>query len=279
LNDYADAAGIVISLDPVLLRVGPASLRWYGLLLAVGLACGIAIALRAGRRRGIAEDTVWSAALVAIVGGFAGGRILHVVDKLDYYVERTDEIIRLGPGGLSMAGAVLGGALALAIFARVRHEPLAPLLSVAAWGVLLGQIVGRLGSLVNGDSWGAPTDLPFGIVYTHPDAALPPSLVGVATQPYVIYEMLWNLVALGVLGLLVKRRASAMVQSTLAFVLFGLGRLALGGLRQESVVVFGLQQAQVVAAGILLLSLPYLVYLLTVKPRAATEEAADFARS
>ena len=275
MPDYADATGIAIALDPVLLRVGPASLRWFGLMLAIGLACGIAIAVRSGRRRGLDESYVWSGALVGVVGGLIGGRVFHVVDKLDYYVERLGEAIRLGPGGLAMSGAVVGGLIALAVYARARQQPLAPLLAASAWGVLIGQTVGRIGSLVNGDSWGTPTDLPFGIVYTHPDAALPPSLLGVATLPYPAFEMLWNLATLVTLGLLARRRAPASVEAVVALALFGFGRLVLGAVRQEGIVAFGLQQAQIVAAGILLVSLPCLVYLLTVRPRHATKEPAS----
>jgi phosphatidylglycerol---prolipoprotein diacylglyceryl transferase len=271
-----DAVGLVIALDPILLRIGPVSLRWYGFFLTLGLAAGLLVALRAGRRRGIDDDSLWAAVLVSAIAGLAGARLFHVLDKIDYYAEHLSEALGRGPGGLAIWGAVICGLAGLAVYARLRRLPFGHLADTAALAVLAGACVGRLGSIVNGDSWGAPTNHPWAFIYTNPDAALPASLLGMATHPYPVYEILWNAVSLVLLasfGRRTERGPRPGLLATLYLILFACGRLVLGALRQETVLAFGLQQSQVVAAAVLLVSLPLAVYLITV--RAATKEGGS----
>jgi phosphatidylglycerol:prolipoprotein diacylglycerol transferase len=270
-----DATGLVIALDPVLLRFGPVSLRWYGLFLTLGLAAGLLVALRAGRRRGIDDDSLWMAALVTGIAGLAGARLLHALDKIDYYAEHLSEVLGRGPGGLAIWGAVIFGVAALALYARQRHLSFGNLADAAALGLLAGACVGRLGSLVNGDAWGAPTNLPWALVYTNPDAAIPPSLLGVATHPYPVYEILWNAASLITLALLGRRAANRPgLLATLFLILFAVGRLVLGVVRQEGILALGLQQSQLISAAVLLITLPFAAYLLTVRALASRDDAA-----
>jgi len=261
VQDYV--GGIVIGIDPVILRLGPVSLRWYGLMIALGLTAGLYLALREARRKGLDEDVVYSGALWSILGGIVGARLFHVVDKLDFYLQNPYLLISVGQGGLAIWGGILGGLLVATVYARRRGLPALRLADVATPGLLLGQMIGRVGCLINGDSWGSPTSLPWGIVYVHPDASLPAASQGIPTHPYPAYEILWDLL---IFGLLWRLRGRLQVDGALFAVyvlLYSAGRFALTFVREEGAFLFGLQQAQVVAAGAFLVALPFLVYLLT----------------
>lgn len=266
MQDYA--AGIVIAIDPVAVRLGPVSLRWYGVLIALGITAGLYLALREARRRGMDEDAVYSAALWAIVAGVLGARLFHVVDKLDYYLQNPYLLISLGQGGLAMWGGIFGGLLAVWLYSRRHGLPALRLADAATPGLLVGQMIGRIGSLVNGDSWGAPTNLPWGVVYTHPDAALPAMSQGIPTHPYPAYELLWCLLVLGLVWPWRNRLSVDGVLFAAYLLLYSAGRFFLTFVREEGAFLFGLQQAQVVAAATFLVVLPWLVWLLTGRPAA-----------
>jgi phosphatidylglycerol---prolipoprotein diacylglyceryl transferase len=246
--------GVTIDIDPVLLRVGGFALRWYGLAFAGGIGLGIWIAMRQGRRLGLDPDSVAGVAFWAVVGGIAGARIVHVVDRLDYYLAHPAQVLLLHEGGLAVWGGVLGGVLAGFIAARRARLPIGRGADAAALALPAGLILGRAGCVVNGDAYGAVTTLPWGFAYVNPGAMVPAGLVGVSTHPYPVYEMLW---LLGVAGLLLVLRGRSLPPGMLFLVFAGAyatGRIVLGFLRQESVVVAGLQQAQVIALVVLIVA-------------------------
>jgi phosphatidylglycerol:prolipoprotein diacylglycerol transferase len=133
------------------------------------------------------------------------------------------------------------------VYARRANLPGWQVLDAAAPAMLVGQIIGRFGCLANGDAWGAPTDWPWGVVYSHVHAALPSHLIGVPTHPYPAYEM----VALALLLVILPRGSEHSPHPGRLFLLTVLGysavRFVLTFVRQEPILLMGLQEAQVVA--------------------------------
>lgn len=100
---------ITIALDPVLFRLGPFPVRWYGLLIGLGIATAIALGLREARRKGLDAETIPALTLWALGGGLVGARALHVLDRFDDYRRDPLAILNVAQGGLAIYGAVLGG--------------------------------------------------------------------------------------------------------------------------------------------------------------------------
>ncbi|HEY3080429.1 MAG TPA: prolipoprotein diacylglyceryl transferase [Chloroflexota bacterium] len=247
---------LVVGIDPVLLAIGPFTLRWYGLMIAVGIALGVLVALREARRLGVSEDAVYSVALWGTVGGLVGARLFHVIDRIDFYIQNPGAVLAMQQGGLAVWGAVVGGVAAGALYCRLAGLPIARTADLAAPALLLGQTVGRLGNLINGDAYGGWFDAPWSLIYVHQDALIPD--LGEPTHPYPLYEMLWNAVALGLIWRLRRQPHPDGTVFLVYLMLYALGRFTLGFVRQETVLLFGLQQAQLVALCLIALGLPLL---------------------
>ena len=258
--------GIVIGIDPVLLRLGAFELRWYGLMVGLAIVAAAWLFSRQATRRGFTSDDVPSLVLWAVLGGVIGSRLFHIVDRLDFYLSHPEAMISLQQGGLAIWGGVAGGALAVILYGWRRRFSLSLIADMVAPAVLVGQIIGRLGCIINGDAFGGPTSLPWGFIYTHANALLPDSLRGVPTHPYPVYEMIWNLGVLGIL-LLVRNRLPAQGLVFATYVgLYSVGRFLLTYVRQEELVLWGLQQAQLVALMGLIIAALYAAYLLRRAP-------------
>ena len=240
-----DMGPIVIDINPAIVQIGHFAIRWYGLAIAAAILVGFMVALHEAKRKGIPEQEVYSMGFWVVIAGIVGARLLHVVDKWDYYLANPGAVLAFQNGGLAILGAVLGGAAAGVVYLRRRGLSIGKMADVVAPGLILGQAVGRIGCTINGDAVGAPTNLPWGFVYTNPDA-MAPSL-GQAYQPTQVYEMLWDLLIFGFLWWARRRIKVDGLLFLLYLSLYSAGKFAISFWRQEATFLFGLQEAQVVA--------------------------------
>lgn len=259
---------ITIGLDPVLFSIGPLEVRWYSLAIIGAIFVGYALASREYRRRGLRAASFGRIALYAIVGGIAGARLLHIVDRLDHYLEHPAMVLNVASGGLAIYGAVIGGFVGVAIATRLEGIPLLPTIDAIAPGLALAQAVGRVGCIVNGDAWGEQTDWPVAFVYTNPDSYIPNRLLNVPTHPYPLYDMALNLVVFAIVWRLRTRPLPAGALFAIFVTLYAIGRFAISAVREERVWIMGLQEAQVIALGGAALGAVALVYLLGRASRA-----------
>jgi len=149
----------IANINPVFLHLGPINIYWYGICITVGVALGLAFINKKAQQsefeKYILDLMVWS-----IVGGVIGARLLFVILKWSDY-SSFSEMINLSGGGLSIHGAVLGGMVGLILIARKYKLPILKALDLFVPGVLIGQLVGRLGNFFNQEAFGPPTNLPW----------------------------------------------------------------------------------------------------------------------
>jgi len=247
---------ITISVSPIAFAIGSIEIRWYGIMVALAVLVLVLWMLREVRRGvNLSYDTILTAALVGVPSGVIISRLLHIVDRWDYYIANPGQII--GFSGLTFYGAVLGAALAIWVYSKVSNFQFGYLADLAAPAILLAQAVGRVGCTLNGCCYGAPTSLPWGVVYTHPESFAP---LGVAIHPTQLYEIIYNLI---VFAVLLKLRGRFKPDGSLFLVyltLYSLWRFSIGFLREGTPFLFGLHQAQVIGLIVLAITIPILAY-------------------
>ncbi len=238
---------MTIDIDPVIGSIGPFTFRWYGLIMAVAIAVGVVIFSRGLDRRGISSHHAWGIALIAVPCGVIGARLVHVFENLGYFWENPGKIFGPELVGLAIYGVVGGGVVGLIIYCLWKKLPLLRVLDSAALAFPVAQIIGKTANIINGDTWGEPTTLPWGITYINPASFIPDRLLGVATHPNPIYEQIWLACIVGILLLAIPRIKIDGLAFLLYIGLYSLGRFFLSFLRVNKVVVLGLVEAQVIA--------------------------------
>lgn len=152
-----------LQINPILVSLGAFQLHWYGLTMAAGVAVALWISskLALEKENGLDLEQFLEAATWMILAGFVGARLLFVALKWPDYAGHTDLIWRIDQGGLSLHGALLGGLSALIYFARRHRLSWLAMADVAAVGLPVGQIIGRVGNFINQEAFGGPTNLPW----------------------------------------------------------------------------------------------------------------------
>lgn len=252
-------------MSPILFTFGSTEVRWYGLMTALAMLTVVIWTYFAAKKAGIPSDVVFMSAVWAIPFGLVVSHLVEVVDRLDYYTQNTGDII--GFSGLTIYGGILGAALGVWIYTRIRGQPFGQLMDVAVPGALLGQAVGRVGCAINGCCYGTPTTLPWGFEYVNPDSL---ANMGISTHPVVVYELLFDLAVFGLL-LVVRRKMIAEGSLFLLYLaIYSTGRFMFSYLR-ENTSYGGLKEAQIIALVVIAITVPLLVYKLRqARMKAAT---------
>lgn len=254
-------SGIVINIDPTILRLGHFMLNWYSIIVLLAIIAAVVISIKEGRRKGISIDAIYSLVPWVLIGGIAGARLFHVVDRWENYAGNPLQIFAFWQGGLAIWGALAGGGLAAVIFARLKQISFGRLADTLVPGLLVAQIIGRFACIIDGDAVGGATTLSWGFTYINPGAMVPAGLLGVPVHPYPVYDQLWNLVGLAI-ALKLRRHLKTDGLLFLSYLsIYAVGRFVFTFVRQEKIWFWGLQEAQLLAVGILVISVAAIVYL------------------
>ena len=229
---------------PLLFQLGPFSLRWYGLLIALAVLLGLVLATRLGKLRGIDPALIADLLPILVLAAVVGARLYYVLFEWRQYQLNWLDALAVWRGGIAIHGALLGGTAAVILYARWRRLPFWNLLDVLLPSVALGQAIGRWGNFFNSEAFGLPTDLPWRL--TIPLANRPLDFLDQATfHPTFLYESLWNLGVLALLLVLFFRGVRGQIPlpagalSCVYLIAYSTGRLWIEGLRIDPLCLLG----------------------------------------
>lgn len=213
------------------------SLYWYGVLVMLGVAVATWLTAQEFKRRGGDPEYVWDSLLWMIPAGVIGSRLWYVANTTlggdMRYINNPIEILNIKEGGLHFFGALLFGVIAFLLYARKNKVDVWLMLDSVAPGLLLGQAVARPANFINQELYGQPTTLPWGIkiaaqnrIYPYNNLTLFPEET-TRFHPTFAYEMVWNILATGLLLWLVRKYKDKIkpgVAFGLWLILAGVGR-------------------------------------------------------
>lgn len=172
---------------PVLFEFGGFQIRSYGVIVALSFLIGLWMSTREAERKGLDPKLVQDFAVYGLLGGIVGARLYFVLFSAPgYFLQRPWEVFAVWSGGIGVIGSLIGGFLTAVWYCRRNQIPLLKFADVLAPGVALGQTFGQFACLLNGDSYGRPTDVPWAITYTDPRSLAP---LNIPLHPIEIYEM------------------------------------------------------------------------------------------
>lgn len=225
--------------------VGSLEIHWYGVLIALGMLLAVLYACGRSKEFGLTEDDLIDGVLCIVPFAVICARLYYVAFEWDSYKNNLLEIFKIWNGGLAIYGGVIGAAIGIIVFAKVKKDKvkLTTVLDITSLGFLIGQTIGRWGNFINREAFGAATDSFFRM-------GLLNELTGQVEyyHPTFLYESVWNLCGFLLLHFLSKRRKYD-GQIALGYVAwYGLGRTFIEGLRMDSLYLGPIRVSQLLAA-------------------------------
>ena len=286
------------------IEIGSLQIRFYSIMILLGLFAGILLAQRLAKRYGENPDHAINIAVLGALSGIVGARLYHVFDQQEWprYRDNPAEIIAVWNGGIGIFGALVGAILGLILYTyfsveRRRYASVPfdvpmlvrrrPSLSAMRWldigapAFLLGQAIGRWGNYFNQELFGKPTDLPWAVtIPTDQVAREAPEFLGFNPfHPLFLYESLLNFLGVAVIVFLIFRLGSRLrVGDSLAMYLmwYPVVRFSLEFLRTDPWEQAGIPMAQIVSVAMFVVGAGWLVYRHT-RPAPEPDLAKDHA--
>jgi phosphatidylglycerol:prolipoprotein diacylglycerol transferase len=254
------AAAIELQIDPLAweilprFHVGPLAISPHGIGIALGFLAGAQLMVRRARRvGGPPENDIWNALFYALLGSIVGARVGYVLGHLSEVTDGGDDplgVFRVWEGGISLIGGITGAVLMALPYVLRNRMGFWRTLDLAAPGLALGIVIGRIGDLIIGDHLGKPTTFALGWRCLGSDGAPPvaaerylraldagdpPSLgcFDLVLHQTALYDFISTLVLLGVLLWLGKRHRNAGFMILVLTVWYGAMRVITDSLRVD----------------------------------------------
>ncbi len=232
--------------------IGGISFAFYGLIIGIGMVCGILMAQSDAKRRGQDPEIYLDFAIYGILFAIIGARLYYVAFQWDYYKDNLAEIINLRKGGLAIYGGIIAAVITLYVFAKKKNMSFLSMADTAVLGLVTGQIIGRWGNFFNCEAFGGYTDSLFAMRIKRSivnanmisqelidNLIVENGIEYIQVHPTFLYESVWNIgVLLFMLWYRKRKHFDGEVLLTY-FAGYGIGRAWIEGLRTDSLLVPG----------------------------------------
>lgn len=230
--------------------IGGFSIKYYGLVVGLGLIVGIAIACYQAKKTGQDPNHYIDLSIVTVLSAFVGARIYYVAFRWDIYKENPISVFYIREGGLAIYGGIIAAIIATFIYCKIRKEKFGLVVDTAGLGLVIGQVIGRWGNFFNREAFGGYTDnllamqIPLSAIrsseITEQQIEHMVTLDGVnyiQAHPTFLYESIWNLVLFIVLMLFTKHKKFDGHVFLLYLCGYGIGRFWIESLRTDQLLL------------------------------------------
>jgi len=224
------------------LSLGPLSIHYYGAIIALGLLLAVIYGMRRSKKFGLKNDDILDGVLWIVPFAIICARLYYCIFKWENFASDPISILYIWNGGLAIYGGVIGAAIGVIVFCRVKKVSLGAVLDLVFLGFLIGQSIGRWGNFFNREAFGAETESFFRM-------GLYNEMLGKYQyfHPTFLYESLWNAAGFVLLHFLSRKRKYD-GQIALGYAAwYGLGRALIEGLRTDSLYIGPFRVSQLLA--------------------------------
>lgn len=237
------------NIDPVAFSIFGIDIMWYAILITTGIILGLYFVSKLAVVKNLDKEMPSDLLLWVLVPAILGARLYYVIFSWDYYSKNPSEIIMIRNGGLAIYGGLLTAFLITYIYSKKKNISFLTILDVFAPGIALGQAIGRWGNFINKEAYGRTTDLPWAII-----------IDGQKVHPTFLYESLGDFIIFIVLyNLCKKNRNENGTIIALYFILYGILRFFVEGLRTDSLYFLGMRVSQIVS--LVLIAIGLIIYI------------------
>ena len=209
---------VIRSPGPELMQLGPFSLRWYGLLIAISVLVGLNLSTELAQQKGLKKSLINDLLPILVLASVIGARVYYVAFEWRNYTGINfwgsinflnlnipiPTALEIWGGGIAIHGALIMGTLSLVFFCRWRKEHFWDVIDVLVPSVALGQAIGRWGNFFNNEAFGLPTNLPWKLFIPY---EFRPEIFSAQNyfHPTFLYESIWNICVFAILIFLFKK--------------------------------------------------------------------------
>ncbi|MEW5819644.1 MAG: prolipoprotein diacylglyceryl transferase [Cyanobacteriota bacterium] len=248
----------------VAFELGPFTIHWYGILIAIAFIVALLICCHVAKEKNENPDNFTDLATYVLIFAIIGARLYYVIFNFSDYENDIISIFKIWQGGLAIHGGIIGGLIAGFVFTKVKKLSFPKYCDITCLGLIIGQAIGRWGNFFNSEAFGTPADLPWKL-YIPPDKRPAEFLYDSYFHPTFLYESLWNFIVFFILYFALRKPLNK-YNGALFFCymgLYSLGRFFIEGLRTDSLMVFNLfRTAQVISILFIVISAISLFFIL-----------------
>ncbi len=280
--------GFQVELNPIAFSIGDITVKWYGIILTLGIVCAFFyFYLRGTRTEHFKSDHIYDMTLWCVPIAIVGARFMYVITTLDTRDYKSFyDVIAIWNGGIAIYGAIIAGALTVLIYCRVKHLRALKVFDAISPAVMLGQIIGRWGNFVNGECYGWTENVASLPWRMEVEGAFREEIVDGVTKkiyldcvhPTFFYESFWNLIGFLLINLVFYKRKRFNGQIFCLYMgWYGLGRAFIESIRTDSLYITGTRIKASVLIGVLTLIAAIVLYIcLSIKNRPSKEDTAEY---
>lgn len=271
-------------LNRVFLQLGPITIYWYAVFIMSGVALGLFLAIREGKKMGINSEFFYDLVTYGLPISIIGARIYYVAFSWDYYSSHPEDIIKIWQGGIAIHGAIIAAFIFGYFFCKKRKVSFWVVADIASVSFIIAQAIGRWGNFMNQEAHGgvvpgATLDAQREFLQSLfiPDFIVNNMYINEAYyHPTFLYESLWNMVGFLFIVFVLRKLPKLLVGEIAAFyaVWYSIGRYMVEGMRTDSLMLTeSIRMAQFISITTIVLVLILVIYRRLAKKNLITYQS------
>lgn len=260
-------------MNPIFIKTGNIQIYWYSIFILLAIISACILVFNEAKKQKIPKQFLDNLFFYTILFGLIGARLYYVIFEYKQYINDPISIFKVWEGGLAIHGGIIAGLITIIVMCKKNNIKILKMTDIVVVGLIIGQAIGRWGNFFNSEAYGSATTLE-----NLQNLFIPNFIIngmninGTYYHPTFLYESLWNIIGFVILLILRKSKKIKLGQLTgIYFVWYGIGRFFIEGMRQDSLMLFGiLKQAQIIS--ILMIIIGILIIVFTRKNKKYSEE-------